>query len=265
MSIDKKNCYLVWLPRVGNDLNNYFGLGDIIRGTIAAQRMSEKYHFNLHIITKYHPIGKFLVNSNNIDVDLSKVKWYGWHYESEFVRDLEQATNHVLWFQTCGNLSVVTDSSKDQRLIERILQLNSETRLKYQEIVKQLPNNYQILHCRFKDDLIKINSGETITHLLEQVVKFYQLAANNDSSVPILVCCNVPEVKNNLPKYMLTIPGKPAHIGLSLDDDANLDTIFEFLIISKAVKISTYTAYGWRSGFVDWISRINEIPIVDLK
>jgi hypothetical protein len=52
------------------------------------------------------------------------------------------------------------------------------------------------------------------------------------------------------------------HLGFSKDVNSIQHTLFEFLLISKASKIKTYSSYGWISGFTHIISFIYKIPII---
>jgi hypothetical protein len=57
---------------------------------------------------------------------------------------------------------------------------------------------------------------------------------------------------------------KICHLGLSTNSDAIRDTLFEFFLISRCQKIKTYCTIHTISGFVNWISKIYDIPIVIL-
>ena len=55
---------------------------------------------------------------------------------------------------------------------------------------------------------------------------------------------------------------KICHLGVSNDYNSIQHTLFEFLLISKASKIKSYSSYSWISGFAHIISFIYNIPII---
>jgi len=62
---------------------------------------------------------------------------------------------------------------------------------------------------------------------------------------------------------MLEAP--PTHLGQSQDKIGIRNTSIEYFVISNAESIKTWSNYYWTSGFVMSISRINHIPILNIK
>ena len=51
--------------------------------------------------------------------------------------------------------------------------------------------------------------------------------------------------------------------------DANIetvkDTLFDFMLLTNAIFIQTHSVYGWISGFVQWVSHIFNVPLINLR
>ena len=45
--------------------NDFWGLGDIIRGTIQLYQLSKKYNFELIVDKQHHPISNYLINRDH--------------------------------------------------------------------------------------------------------------------------------------------------------------------------------------------------------
>ena len=43
------------------------------------------------------------------------------------------------------------------------------------------------------------------------------------------------------------------------------DTLFDFMLLSNAKFIKTHSVYGWISGFVQWVSHIFNVPLINIK
>ena len=52
-----------------------------------------------------------------------------------------------------------------------------------------------------------------------------------------------------------------AHIGRSGDIEAIMNTLFEFIVLTRANSIKSYTIYRWVSGFVNIANYIYDIPL----
>ena len=91
----KKTVIQVFTQSVNNlktdDVNNFWGIGDIIRGTIALFQLSKKHNFRLIVDIQLHPISQYFK--------------YNTHEYSEFIRKNknnvsfiypDQVENHIL-------------------------------------------------------------------------------------------------------------------------------------------------------------------------
>ena len=69
-----KTVVFVWSTRFCNmvttNSDNFFGLGDIIRGTIQMYQLSKKMNFELIVDIQLHPLSKFLKKKDNLYINI---------------------------------------------------------------------------------------------------------------------------------------------------------------------------------------------------
>jgi hypothetical protein len=51
------------------------------------------------------------------------------------------------------------------------------------------------------------------------------------------------------------------HIGYTISADAMANTLFEYMLLSEAKSIKTFSSYNWISGFVYYSHKIWDIPL----
>ena len=122
--------------------------------------------------------------------------------------------------------------------------------------IKKKP--FQIMHYRLNDDefLNKIKNTcqyEEILTNLQKIKEPNDILISDTKSFKDLV------FKNTIEIMMFDI--NICHLGLSTDEDAIRDTLFEFFLITYSSKIKTYCKIHAMSGFVKWISAIYDIPV----
>lgn len=253
-----KIAHLVWLPKL---FHNYSGLGDLLRGTISSRHIAERVGYRLIVHLDRHPIKKFLDQDLGVEIQqlTDDIKINVFLEDEELETDLKKFEGTDFWFFTTCTLNYLVND-EDRIFIRQLIKPKPEYESMLNKIKSTLPTDYGILHFRFDDRFYTDHSKTDI--LLKKVTRAFN-RFKHDSSY-LMVCCNIPAVKEKLPEDMPTLPGKPAHLGLSLDDESNLDTLIEFWIIANSNLIWTHSDYFWRSGFIDWISRINGIPVIDI-
>ena len=70
-------------------------------------------------------------------------------------------------------------------------------------------------------------------------------------------------IKNLSPIYFFDM--EIGHLGYEKDDTKIKNTLCEFLIMTKAKKIKTYSCYNWVSGFVNSVCKLYDIELINLK
>jgi hypothetical protein len=250
-----------WTLKVCNrPSDNFWGLGDIIRGTIKMFQLSKKYNFELIVDTQLHPLSQFLKSTPHQFSDLikkNKNNIYFIQTPEQYLFTPENKNMDVFAFFTNDKFKdTITEECKD--FIKKILTPNNEFLDYILEKISTIPfNSYNVLHYRLGDDgLVKNLKNKNISKYLDHIKK-------NKNSGDIMVSDSI-ELKNYIKEkidiFMFDI--NISHIGCS----TNLkETLLEFFVIINAKKIKTYSVYPWTSGFVTIANEIFDVPLVKLS
>lgn len=259
-----KTVILVWTQDCYNckrtSTDNYWGLGDLIRGTIKLFQLSKRMQFNLIVNTILHPISIHLKTpSSEYDELIMNNK-----HNIEFVfpgnveTHITTSQQDILYFLTndfCDEKNI-TEECKD--FIKTILTPNNE-------LLHLLDNHYtapyNILHMRFGDKFIvdkDIIDDNFIESLKKQII----------NNIDCIFVCDSYIVKNRLKhdgffqtNNISFIDVDGGHIGYEQNNEKIKNTLLEFFIVSKANTIKTYNVYPWISGFVFWTAKLYDIPL----
>ena len=244
-----------------DDVNNFWGLGDIIRGTIALFQLSKKHNFHLIVDIQLHPISKyFKFRTHEYSEYIRKNKDnISFIYPGTVENYIENNDNEIIYFLTNEFFhDEITQDCKD--FIKNLLQPNLELETYIQDIIKSKPppENYSILHCRLGDSFLVRNDDERgFDKIKETIFKYAEasdvlMSDSNSFKEDIMV-------KNpNIFLYHIRI----AHLGVQMHSDYIKDTLFEFILATRSSNIKTYSVYGHLSGFVKIIHEIYDISIV---
>jgi hypothetical protein len=255
--------------------DNFWGLGDMIRGTIQLYQLSKKYNFELIVDTQLHPISNFLINKEHPFKDLiqnnkNKISFIE---ESEKYILLHRKKNNPMttlsFFTNDKFNSPITEDCKE--FIKSLFIPNSEFMKYILNHVEKIPYvSYSILHFRLGDSELVINNKNNTNNIkefnnrLQSIIKTVQNQQNIDNKLILfsdsLKLKNI--VKTNSDVFMFDF--KPSHIGCSNSNDIR-DTLVEFFIIINSKSIKTYSIYPWTSGFVKIINDIFNVPLETLK
>ena len=242
------------------ETNFYFGLGDLIRASIKLYTLSKKMNFDLFIDIQLHPISKYLkIQDHPFSKDILKNKNTIDYVCYGAVEDYINSKNNIVYLFT--NDFYEGEITFDiQKFIKKLLTPTDEFQNFINEKISLIhTSNYNILHYRLDDSefLNKKNDHDFIELLnhLNQNKESNDVFITDSKSFKDFV---FKKTKVNI------FDIKICHLGLSTNDDAIRDTLFEFFLITKACKIKTYCKIHKMSGFVKWISQIYNIPVTTI-
>lgn len=271
------SAYCKHTKNTSSDLRNFWGFGDMLRGTISIYKLSQEFGTQFYLDTLDHPIGKYIKRQQSIqgyDEQIEKSKnniytFYRYFELTDFVKRNLITSNFVVVHSNAvykdrnnmieeENASFLSDS--DKLFLLKFFEPTAELQSIINVYQKQLPEYYNIIHFRIGDDYF--NSKIDTLHLeqLESIfVKHYEkcdvLLTDNDYFKQY--------IKN---KYgCLTLDTNIVHVGLSNDSSGVKETLVEWFIQSKSSRIKTYSTYGWISGFVFWTHQLFTIPLTNMK
>jgi hypothetical protein len=253
--------------------NNFQGFGDNIRGLISIKQIQKILNFELIIDFNNHAFKDFLNYNTPSYENVQKHMDYMFYdesvYHSNIINDLQHYKNISL---NC--ISISTNAFPEINKIDNEIKLFIKDILalkpKYDEYFKirfnNLPNEYNLFHYRFGDDYLiekkefnnklylhnfLINKKENslvISDSLSFKIKIHDICINDD----VFVYMNNPyhtKVMNND----------------TIQNNINLDTLCDFMLMKNAKSIYCYSQYNWISNFILWTSIIYDIPLNNLK
>jgi hypothetical protein len=260
--INMKTVIQVWTHSVKNLVTTenygYWGIGDIIRGTIKLFQLSKRMNFRLIVDIQLHPISAFLSYHNHEYSDLIKNNKndINFIFPNNVENYINNCDENVIYFVTndqCNDF--LTDECK--AFIKNIFIPNDIFSKYMAKKNKEIPyENYNILHYRAGDaELVR---RDNIAHNDAELNCIVSNMETND----IFICDSINFknfVKNNTNIFMFDI--QVAHMGYHKNKEHIIDTLFEFFVIMNSKKIKTHSVYPWTSGFVYWIHKIYDIPL----
>jgi hypothetical protein len=257
------------------------GLGDFLRGTISILKFAKKYNYEVFIDKNiHHFFSYFKMNSNYIE--------YEYENQNENINELINYTYDEMYFllenlfKKNESFSVITNSfyTKNEKgelenwgeindndikdYLKSILQPINIVKEKIDYLFKyiyKLDKNekYKIIHIRSGDQYIfdnnKINENDLLINYnkILNIINYY----NNENNNYILISDSktiAKKLKNLIPQ-LLYWDNEKIHIGaLNCDEKNLLDTIIDFIIMSKSDEI-----IGNGSGFSKVVSCIYDI------
>lgn len=261
-----KTIVLVWATKFNNltidNVNGFFGLGDVVRGTMSMFQLSKKYNFRLIVDIQLHPISKFLKFNNSEYSDLIKKNKDNipFFYPEEIENFVKNDPREVNFLFTNNHLiEPVSKECKD--FIKNILLPNDEFANYIQNFLKyeKINMSYNILHFRLGDALLVRNDNLQDCNFQS----FIDLMNKYKEDQDILIS-DSEQFKQHIKtqgynvKYFNT---KAAHLGYEEHGNNIRDTLMEFFITTKAKKIKTFSVYSHLSGFVNIIHQVYDVPL----
>lgn len=264
---DKKIVIHTWAQKVKNlhqnDVENFWGLGDIIRGTVRLFQLSKKMNFDLIVDIQHHPISKFLKCTNTKYKDLvsKNVNNIDFVIPGEVEKYIESNENDIVMLLTND---LCDETAIDDECKEFIKNIFTPTDFFKEYISIKMEDvsldEYNIMHFRLGDEeLVRKNVTQPDNEIVDKLMKNKE---NND----ILLSDSEyfkKYVEENVDIHMFNT--KTVHFGYQKRPSEIMDTLFEFFLLMNAKKIKTYSRYNWISGFVYWIHKIYEVPLEQMK
>jgi len=261
-SPNNKTVIHTWILRACNFCEgNYWGLGDMLRGSAALYNICKNRGYNLIVDFSNYPVCGFLesvphkyseiikTNKDNVFFEMNKTNQ---ELENIIMNRLENSD--YTYFCATGK-EETWNMSDDCRLFLKKLLIPTKEFAQYIETNINKENPYNVLHLRLGDNFDTENG--------ENFEKYTKILFDNIGHNDILLCDS-----NKFKKYVkentaINVSDMiSTHLGRSCDSNAARDTLFEFFVATKAESIKTYTIYGHVSGFMTAVSKIYNIPLI---
>jgi hypothetical protein len=255
----KTQVILVWIQRttckVEKGLYPYFGLGDIIQGTIHLYQLSKLLDFVLWVDMSRHPLRHYLKPTSHPFAAFAAA-----HKEIPYIADASDYISKrkskimCLFSNKYGTPSLTPDCKE---FIRNLLTPNPV----FAQKLDLKP--FHVLHFRLGDDALKSTQIQFRFSRLNPTAStfgelFYKVKKYADDDTVLL--SDNQAFKDFVAKKhgVRMFPTNIQHAGLSEDIG---DTLFEFLLMTRAVTIKTFTVYTWVSGFAKIAHCVYDVPL----
>jgi len=255
-----KTIILVWTNKLS------CGIGDLIRGSIGAIQYCEKRGYRCIIDITHHTISGLLKTvpheySDLVQENKNNIKFIPATSIYEYLDNTLKNEQVLLFFSNFGidlfneKPSIHTISS-----IKTLLTPNDMFSKYIDTKINELKiSNFNILHFRLGDD-------EIIHQKASDYTKHINRLNDYKDSNSILISDSL-HFKNYVKQHspIFTFNDHIVHTGVNKDINKIKYTLFEFLLLTKASIIKSYSVYNWTSGFVMIANYIYEIPLVSIN
>ena len=257
-----KTVILCWRQKCNNmkqsELHNFWGLGDLIRGTIGTFQLCKKHGYKLIVDTHTHPISVFLKNSKTEYSDLIDELGENITFKcpgevENFI--LESTRENPIIFMT--NEHCIEPIEEDvKEFIRDLISPNNEIVNDVSQIIQLLPSDYIVKHVRLGDGEMVRNEQNTDKYF-NLLNKLMLMKTPKD----VLFSDSYSFKKfATLHSGIIALNSETSHLGYHTDLNKLKNTMIDFYLISKSKMIYSYSEYSWNSGFVYWCSIIYNIP-----
>lgn len=262
-----KTIIQVWTHKcvnhIQNNVDGFWGIGDILRGTIKLYQLCKKYNYKYIVDIRLHSISNFLNQMENPHAQL--ILDNGNNIEFVYPGDVE---NYINIRDTCEIIYFFTNDFCDESIIDEDTKIFVQNLLlpniDFESYLNTKINNipyeyYNIIHFRLGDNELVRGNNDNLN-------KYLNIFLNNKINNDILMSDSLT-LKNEIKKITntFTFDINPVHIGYSKNIDSFKNTLVDFFIMKKAKEIKTYSIYSWISGFTYWIGKIYDIPLININ
>jgi hypothetical protein len=239
---------------------SYWGLGDMLRGTLSLYRLAKKRGYKLTVDTHLHPLSNFTTHSKSYHsefIDKRQPKIHMFHMSLDLEREIECADwlSDDKLFCMCNHGNIQIDqviTPEEQEFLKSIIEPTLDVQTEIDQLVSTLPENYTILNVRFSEERLKNNPQQFNLRKFKFTKKPTDVLISN--SLPFKKQMNVPFMNH-----------EPGHIGYEKDLERVKSAFIEFHIMANGKEIRTYSEYSWVSGYALWAGKLYNVPIVNLN
>jgi hypothetical protein len=259
-----KTIIQVWTHSCYNKLsdkhNNFWGIGDILRGTLNLYLFCIKNNYNFIVDIHLHNLSKYIIQNNHpfinlIEKNKDKIPFIE---GCDIINYINNNNDDVIFLFTNFNQEIYNLTEETKKFMNNLLKPNKEFELYINNYLNNL-NNFNIIHFRLGDDEL-VRNNKNLDY--EKYLNILKNINFNKNDILISDSVSFKEFIKNKNINISLFDTSPKHIGLNNDLK---DTLFEFFLLKNANKIYSYSIYCWESGFVKWNSIIFDKNVEFIK
>lgn len=231
---------------------NYYGLGDIMRGIISTYQYCKSINCKMLIDIHEHPLTSVIEINPKYNTEIGgPVYFYG--VDGGTFDTLELTSKDSVIFCNVFPNSLTED---DTEFLKSVIIVKDKYKI-------ALPASYNVFHIRTGDFYQYVTSIPPVFYRYIELIQTHaspgDIVCSDSNTFKQLVKEALPHLK----VYNEDVRG--SHTGCNNSIDILRAAIEDFQIMMGASKIYTYSVYWWVSGFVEWCSKMNGIPLINLK
>lgn len=260
------NVTYVWTTNVSNmrvtDTANFWGIGDVVRGMIAANILCLEHGYSFNIDMSRHPISHWLKYNTSQIPKSSEIIFFAANEINKLLKYIQtrKTDNAVLMTNAFFNeKSSHLDAAIDH--VKRAFEPNDTTKKRLNVVVNnlKLTPEHKTLHLRVGDDyMVREKDDRHKLNMIDKIVSRYDM-----SKTLIVSDSNTIKkyIQSKHPEAIMYDVDHITHIGRCEDKHHALNTFIEMLLISSTGSIDSYTKYNHNSGFVGLINTLFGTPV----
>jgi|UniRef100_A0A6C0DTE6 hypothetical protein len=265
------------------------GLGDYIRGCFCLMQVCSLLGLEFDMDLTNHPMSKFINQEDKSPkyiVNYEKIAKYGninyipinsKAFKKDSVRFFSELINNLnsidcdIFFTFCNSLPIF-DNFTDigcQFVLSKLrpnelMQKNIYTFLTGLNLKQK---QFAVIHIRSGDKYM-LNNNQLNPFVLKKITNI--LAKNMKLRTKYLILSDNNQIKLLLKKIFPNIIiqiSNIIHLGEcdNPSDQAVMETLLDFYIMSNAFQIISFSPYNWGSGFSQWCATLHKIPFLQFQ
>jgi len=167
----------------------------------------------------------------------------------------EIETKNILTVSTNSYPIIEKIDKNIKTYLKKLFEVKPEINEYLHNAISMLPVDYHLFHYRLGDDVL-INNNK-----VNNDVYLQNFETNKKENAVV--------ISDSLAFKQLFEKCKDVHVFLNTpthtNQEENIDTLIDFLLITKAKSINCYSVYRWISNFVFWSSIVYDIPLFNIK
>lgn len=231
------------------------GLGDFLRGSIFLAQYAKNNDMNFKINIANHPLYKYTLEEAEKVYKEAPAEFNGGWNSDEVLNYLEEFKNSDKE-EVLVNCNMFYDiwhvTAEIREYINSVFKFKD---IYYETASTFVPEPYDIIHIRSFDH--QVDQRVFSFHLNKKLCEVLDINRQN------VVMSNNRILKEEIAKRfrLLTVNTKPAHTANVNDYRQLEDTVIDYIILSRASKIHTFSFYNHGSGFSEQCAVLHKIPI----
>jgi len=267
------------------------GLGDYIRGCFCLMQICAMLGLSFDMDLKNHPMSKYLIqsesesesehninyaevsryeNTNYVPINATTYSKNSIKFFIEFVNNLNSMRGKDIFFTFCHSFPIFDVQDVGRKFILSKLLPNEIMQNAIKERLMRLelsPKRFAVIHIRSGDKYL-LNNGNLNSFVVKKIIGI--LSKNMKEGTKYLILSDNNQIKLLLKKVfpqVVTQFTKIAHLGESVNpqDNAIMETMLDFYLMSNAFQIISFSPYNWGSGFSQWCSVLYKIPYTQIQ